>query len=440
MATYLYNAQASGANNGSSWPDAYTTFAAAVAAATVNGDVIKFHKTSQETLAANTTYTFLANISVICVDKDNGDAPAEMGTGGWIGTTSSNFSITLAGAKTVSLYGMTLREGGSSVITVNNTDGGHFELENCRLWYSSTAVSADLQIGSTTNQYTKLNGCTIDIDRPSNNSAKLQIGGQVEILGGKVEAASAPTGSFFNEISSAASQVSLLVMDCDLSSLGTQPLVGNSARSPGDFKFARCKMPSNWVLLATQTLANLSAHRALAVDSDSGDAHGTFRYADAFGSIVTDTATYFTAGAAQLSWRITTTANCSANTPFCSPPLPVFRASGASLTPYLEILRNDGSASALNDNDIWATFSGKVTSGFTLGTRYSDRMALLGTPAGQAAGAGTGVWTIGAANSPWSGKIDAGSSLTLAENGSLVAGVCVGKPSQTVYIDPFIRG
>jgi len=439
MATYRYNAQAIGANNGTSWTDAYQTFAAAVSAASTNGDVILVHKTSQETLAANTTYTFLANISVICVDKDSSDALAEMGAGGWIGHTSSAYSITLAGARTMRIHGMTLREHGSQQININTTDGGHFELDGCRLWYSSTTVSADLAIGNSTNQFTRLQDTVIKVDRSSNNGCKLQLGGQVEFYNVTADCAGAPTGSFFNEVAASASQVSLLAVDCDFSALGTNPLVGNSARSPGDFRFVRCKMPANWVLLATQTLANKSSYRAAAIDCDSGDTHGTFRYSDAFGTIVTDSATYYTAGPIGLSWKITTTANCSPATPFYSPPIALHHTGVSAITPYVEILRNDGTASALNDNDVWLVASAKTASGSVKGTLYGDGMTLLGTPAGQASGAGAGAWTIGASNSPWSGKIDSGASLTPAEAGELLAWAYVGKPSQTVYVDPYLR-
>ncbi len=172
-------------------------------------------------------------------------------------------------------------------------------------------------------------------------------------------------------------------------------------------------------------------------DCSSGDTHGIMHYADAFGSVVSDAGIYYTTGAAGQSWKVVTTANCSAATPFVTPWIAAYHSGVASITPWLEILR-DGSSTAYQDDEVWSEWAAKVTSGTVIGTSYSDGMPLLGTPANQDAGAGTGSWT-GENATAWSGMCDSGAAFTPAEVGELLARIVAGEPSITVYVDPQIR-
>lgn len=206
---------------------------------------------------------------------------------------------------------------------------------------------------------------------------------------------------------------------------------------PGSVVFSQCKLGANVTILATQTPANKSSGAAYVFDCSSGDTHTFMGYYDAFGSCVSDTGIYYTTGAAAQSWKIVTTANCSYYTPFVSPFVDFYNTGTSSITPRFEILR-DGSTTAFQDDEVWGEFFVKTTSGSTQSTESSDRMTLLGTPANQATGAGTGSWT-GEAGSAWSGKIDSGSAVTPAESGHIRGRVVVGEPSITVYVDPQIR-
>ena len=187
-------------------------------------------------------------------------------------------------------------------------------------------------------------------------------------------------------------------------------------------------------MLATQTNLNRSSAEVYVFDCASGDTHGLFGYANAMGSVVSDTGIYFTAGAAAQSWKIVTTANCSFYTPFETPWFGYYNTGTSAITPYVEILR-DGSATAYQDDEVWMDIAAKVTTTSTLATLYSDRMMLLGTAANQDAGAGLGSWT-GEGGTAWSGKLALGSSITPAENGHIQARIVVGEPASTVYADP----
>lgn len=434
MATYYVYSGATGLNNGTSWTDAYTAFGSAVTAASASGDIIKVHKTHTENVGAGTTYTFLADVRVVVVDKDASDVLAVMGTGGYIGNNASAFSVTLNGAFKVFIYGLTLRvEGGNASISLNSSDGGHFELEQFYSWIGSTNPGCRLNLGTNVNNYTKLIGATL---RFGNASQSMVPSGYVEIYGGSISSAGTAPSTFIRNTTNKFVTADVPIEGMDLSFLGSGTLIGDFQNASGTFKFVNCKLGTNYVILATQTLTNKSSASAFLFDCASTDNNVNFAFADAFGTLVIDTSIYFTSGAAALSWKITTTANCSFYTPFISPWIDMYNATLSSLSPYIEILR-DGSTTAYKDNEVWVEMAYKGTTGFPLSSFVNDRMTILGTAADQDAGAGLGSWT-GEAASAWSGKLAPG-AITPAENGHIRARIVVGVASSVVYVDPQIR-
>ena len=436
MATYFVS-EAGDNGAGTSWATAKTTLAGAIALATASGDVIKIDKdhTGDNAIAVDTTWTVLNNISIICVDKDSSDALAEMGAAAWIGSSTTTLALTIAGAYKCRMHGITLRIGstGNKSIVIGNTDGFHFELSSCLVWLGTTSSSARLQLGpaaANINVFVYAKDLTVRFGATGQGinaySGTILRGLVVSSLG------SSPTRLFEGVRSG-----NIKILDSDLSHCGAGYIVGNNTTMSAQYELYHCKLGTNYVALDTQSPANKSAGTILLSDCSSGDTHGIMHYADAFGSVVSDSGIYYTGGAAGQSWKITTTANCSAATPFTSPWIASYHNGASSITPRLEILR-DGSATAYQDDEVWGEFSAKVTSGTTLGTSYSDGMPLLGTPADQAAGAGTGSWT-GENATAWSGKCDSGAAFTPAETGEILARIVVGEPSTTVYVDPQIR-
>jgi hypothetical protein len=134
---------------------------------------------------------------------------------------------------------------------------------------------------------------------------------------------------------------------------------------------------------------------------------------------------------------VASSANANFYSPYVTPWIPVYHDGTSAITPALEILR-DGSATAYQDDEVWAEFSYQGTASSTRSTIVSDRMALLGTAANQGTGAlAAGDWT-GEGGTAWFGKLEP-ASITPAEIGHLSARVCVGEPSITVYVDPQVR-
>jgi hypothetical protein len=433
MATYYLDSAAAGAGTGADWTNAFTTLTAALAAATSNGDVIKFDDGHTEEVAADTDYTFGANISIICVDKNSSDALSTQGTAAWIGNSTTNRTIRFIGARRAYIYGMTVRTAGSVADNMQPaiSDGAHYEFENCYLWNGNTSTASGIFIGAADAQvYFRMRGGTL---RFGATAQRLAIGGNVELDGVTVASAgSAPsTFTIFNQTRVGGAY--LRCTGCDLSHCGSGSLVGDATFAAGVAEFIQCILGASYVMLATQTVANRSGAEVWVRDCSSGDSHGLMGHANTLGSTVSDTGIYLTAGAAGQSWKIVTTANASYYTPYESPWISGYHTGTSAITPYIEILR-DGSATAYQDDEVWAEFMFKGTASSTRASFSRDRMTPLGTPANQAAGAGTGSWT--GEGTAWSGKLDSGSSITPAEAGDISGRIVVGEPSITVYADP----
>jgi hypothetical protein len=441
MATYFLWSGAGGSGTGADWTNAYTTYAAAIASKAA-GDIIKVHKTHTEELAADTTFTHSQSISVICVDKDASDALATMGTAAWIGNSTSNRGITMAGAFRVFLYGITLRTAGGTAdnMVLGGTDGCHFEYESCYFWHGNTGANSGIFTATADVQsFVKAKNCTFRLNL---TTARIGLVSKLVIEGGELAATGTiPTGGLFIAATTDPAGASVEAVGFDMSYLGSNPIVGNATTNVFTARFAQCKLGTGFVPLATQTNLNRSSAEVYLFDCAVGDTHGFFGYYNPMGSVISDgiggSGIYFTSGAAGQSWKITTTPHCSYYTPFETPWFGYYNTVTTAITPYVEILR-DGSTTAYQDNQVWFDVAAKTTSGFVTASLFTDRMTLLGSPTNLPAGAGLGSWT-GESGTAWSGKVELGSSITPAEVGHIQARIVVGAPSITVYADPQIR-
>lgn len=441
MATYRVSEAGSNTSPYDTWAKAATTLATALTAATASGDVILIDKdhTGDNALGLNTTYTFGNHIAIICVDKDSSDAIAEMGTAAWIGNSSTSYMLSLAGAYKVFMHGLTFRCGGTGstgrIVVASSGDGVHYALSSCYLWNGSSNSGALMVIGadSTINQYVQLKSCTL---RFGHTGQGCQVYAGVRMAGCSVSTSgSAPTTLF--PVTSRSGYFSAEA--CDFSYI-TGTLVGAQSLQTFVFQFENCRLGSGVTVLATQTPANLSSGHVWLYNCAYGDQHYHIGHYNAMGSTVVDTGIYANDGALydganHCSWKIVTSANCSFYTPYVSPWFSAYHSGTSAITPYVEILR-DGLSTPYQNDEVWGEFSYQGTSGSPLGVLVDDRMTLLGTPADQDAGVGTSGWNTGA----WSGKLAATASITPAEIGHLMARICVGEPSITVYVDPTIRG
>lgn len=430
------------------WAKACTSLATVLAASTATGDIIYIDNANvpaaDKELAADTTYSIAGNISIICGTQNgaSGLTLGAMGTTTWIGNSTTNRGVTLAGAFRAFIYGLTIRTAGVTAdgIFVNTSDDGHFEMESCYFWHGNTHSGGFLRFGGVATSgsyYCRLVNCTF---RLGNVAQSIRVACNAELVGGSLSSdGSVPSTAVFLCSDGTDGSGWVTVIGGDFSHAGSCALVGDCVRPAQVFRFIQCKLGASFVMLAAQTATNKSSGQVWIADCASGDTHGLIGYADALGSVVSDTGIYFTAGLAAQSWKIVTTAAASFGTPFVTPWLARPNSDvSTSIQPYVEILR-DGSATAYQDDEVWIEVGRKATGGSTSILFERDRMAILGTPANQDAGAGTGSWT-GEGGTAWSGKVQATSAFAPAEVGAIAARVVVGEPSSTVYADPQIRG
>ena len=434
---YVWDGGSNGA--GTDWTSAKTTLAGAIALASASGDAIKVAHThtGDNALAVDTTWTALNNISVVSVDKTNSDAPTAMGTAAWLGSSSAAVALTFNGGYRVLLSGLTFRNAGSTnkALFFATSDGSAFDMKDCYIWQGTTAVSAAMTFGpaSTWNSVTRLKNCTLRFGATGQTILTI---GVVEFEGCNVSSAGSAPTTLIGDPSRGALATFL---GCDLSHCGTGKLVGNQASNPNVFKFIQCKLGTNYVARATPSSpANAANGQTWIMDCASGDTHGLFGFYNGQGALTSDTGVYVTAGAAQQSWKIVTTSGNGPERPFCTPWISLYNTATASITPYLDILRDD-STTAYNDTEVWAEFAAKTAGASPINTIYSDAGALLSAGTNQASSSlGAGDWT-GESGTNWYGKCDSGAAFTPAENGEILGRICVAVASTTLRIDPEIK-
>lgn len=425
------------------WAKAATSFANALAVATTDGDVVAVDATNPPAnVTANTTWLFAANIHITASTNSGVDTitPTTMGFSTWLGySASSAYSLTLQGAFSVTMYGLTLRMGssGSSLnFTVGNSDGSNYNFDDCIFWLNAGATTA-LNFGLVSagfNSSMRLVNTTIRFGVPGQ---VINVRGSFEGLGGGISSAGAAPNTLF---AGTDRTTTVRWAHADLSHV-TGTLVGNQASSSCEFHFIQPKLGSGVTVLATQTPANNASGSVWIYDGATDGTDGRFEYHNALGSIVTDSTIKFTGGAAGQSWKVTTTANARGVSPFITPSIDLYHTGTSSITPRMEILR-DGSSTAYTDAEVWGEFVAKITSGTMMGTVRTDRQALAdlyaGT-AGTAQAAGSDTWD-GENATHWAGKVDSGAPLTPAEPGAIRGRLVVAVPNVSdLYLDPFIR-
>lgn len=436
MATYFVASSGSNTAPYDTWAKAATSIQTALTAASGGTDIVVIQKdavpTGDAEASGNVTYTTANSVTVISATNDGGSAYtySAMGATYWLGNSTTARNIVFDGGADdrVLLAGLTFRTASTGVLRLANGAAGVQIIGHDLYLWNGGAASIHLGI----------NYAHIHLINPTfrfgATGAGLSINGSVEIEGGSVSSAgSAPTALVSNV--SSAGDADLRWIGGDLSHC-TGTLAGNLTNY-AELIFDRCKLGSGATAMAAQTSnpTRASAHVWL-LDCSSGDTHGIFEYHNALGSLTRDTGIYYTGGApGNLSWKIVTTANCGPTSPFFTPWIAQFVAGGGSaITPRFEVAR-DGSATAFTNAELFAQFMAKATGGSTLATRYSDGVLPWATSTAQDTGAGTGAWA-GLSGTAWSGKVDAGTSLTVAEDGDLSGRVAVAVASATVYVHP----
>lgn len=440
MATYYVWSGAGGANNGSSWTDAYTSFASAITAASTNGDIVLVHKSHTENLGADATYTVSAKIFILCVDKDASNALAVMGASAWIGSNSAARNITMNGS--YYMYGITFRTStGLFRSIIFSGAGSQATHEKCYYWRDDD--SAHLRFGNIdVNSHFTLIDSTFRV--LNNYSNVLHVSGSLSLRGAVVTIND--TGSytnFFEEITSPDSTG--IMLDCegvDFAATGVTSIIASITKTPTRAVLKNCKLGSGQALMASQANPNRSSVEVTAYNCAVGDVHYNFWHQNALGETIVSTVVYADDGAEwntagdKFSWKITTTSDCHPAVPYVSPWIHLYHEGTSAITPTLECLRDNSSGAVYQDDEVRGEFLYQGTSGSTSSTQVHDGVIYPASPDDQ--DSSSIAWT-GATGTPGKFKLNPASAITPAEIGNLSARVWVGEPSITVYVDPQIR-
>jgi hypothetical protein len=460
MATYYVSSVVAADNTGTgldAWANAKASLSENTAAgadgaiATANAagagpHLILVDSAHAEALTADFVSTCTQDIRILSVDRDT-DTPE---AGAVVGSQATNYHVTLNGAVEVYVYGVTFKLGtgaSSRNFTAANSDGSHFEFESCRFENAGTGGPAWIfgAPGASANSFASLKYCSWKANVAVTGFSFV---GRGEVVGLTIDGAGTAPSEFIYAQTSNAGAI-WTFSGCDLSRVSTTLVRAFGTTGHSTFTFSNCAIAATTILAAATTVLNRGNTEVWLFNCASGDNHFAFGHYDAFGSTVADATIYANDGAKYdstngVSWLITTTANCSYYTPYVSPWIDRYWSGTSAIAPYLEAVRS-GSATAYNNDEVWAEVSVQATASSTKATIYSDRMALLGSPAAQTTGALSGAgWTGENATSAFMKLgIDANSSpttVTPAEIGHLRMRVVVGKTEVTdLYVDPTIR-
>lgn len=449
--TVYYVDSAAGSNTSpyDTWAKAATTLAA-VDALDAAGDTIYVASTHNESIASSTIWSWAGSVGsptkIIVADKTSGAPPATIATGGAV---SCSASANMDWRGDVYTYGLTFNIGigaSSNTFQDNIANQQHF-FEKCVFNVVATAGLIKPQTGFSGTSRIVWKDCDVKF---ANASGQIVSSADFRWSGGSILAGStAPTTLF------ACGNTGLggptLVENVDLSNGGSSMNIFSSTGN-GLMLIRDCKLPASWSgSLFTGTIQ--PGCRAEMHNCDSGDTNYRLAVADYNGTIVSNdvigttdvTGSSKFNGATELSrfsWKMDS--GSGALYPMRSlatPDILVWNdAVGSSKTFSIEYVADTnvaagqgaGTASAFQNNEVWVELAYLGTSGFPLGSRVESRPAnILTTPTDNSAG---GTWTTTGLTTPKTGKLSV--TFTPQEKGYVIARVCIGKASKTIYVDP----
>lgn len=436
---------ATGANNGTSWADAYTTLAAVITAQGSNPTRIFVASDHSELVSAALTFPAAVQsqqYQLISVDRTSGFPPTVEQAGASIRSTDS-VDLTLnnsfyskgvfwaAGNGGATTRNIVLSHSVNGLPHVYRIIGGGLELKN-------TAAASRIIIG----------GAGL---APRNSEAFIE-GSELRFgnVGQGVQSRNCAifirdgntAGSAITEFIKSFSDVgaSLEVFGVDLSSCATGiNLLAANITGAGQAIFNCIKMPTGWTGDLIGTLPVNSALTAIATNVDAGDTNYRMSMTGGAYRVRSETAIYRNGGASNgttpISWKYEI-----ASTPIypvhVTESLPIIRwneTTGSPVTATIHVL-TDGVT--LHDDDAWLEVVYLDAAGNPLGALVSDeRPSQLAAAADQ--DASTATWTTTGITSPVKQKLSV--TFTPQEKGFIQARVRVARSSTTIYVCPNVE-
>ncbi len=433
MATKYLNSGAAGANNGTSWTDAWTALSSATGLAA--GDELLVHKTHSQT-GLTTSHNFnngtIANpVKIICVDKDNSDA---LSTGAVLTWTAGNVGIT----GNVKWYGIAFganTTGNVIFSTGNGQANGLGEFENCSFTESN---SGGISIGSSSVGRCRMRflNCTFTLTAATAATTSI-------ILAANFSGIYEFIGCTFTP---RATQTSLFTMSSGDLSIATfrgcvfagtlTNIIGTGSSVGWQVIFDGCSLPT-YTNLRSAAVLHVTGQfevRNCVGGTISAAVVGPKIVDDYAGTIVSDLTRYRDGGASDgvSPYCLAIATNGNALEPYgylASPPIVRRINAGASQTVTVYI----ASGFTAQDDEVYGELISPSEAGSptAAGVFRSSRVANRGTP-GNLTTDGTSTWTGSGVGTLQ--KITFTVSPTVA--GQLIFRLFVAKASTTVYLSP----
>jgi hypothetical protein len=428
--------------DGLSWANAELT-AAAVDAADAAGDRWLFDYRHSESTAGAVTLAVAGTLAspsqLLSVTQSGGAGVSSLTAGAIISTTGAN-ALSLTG----NFYAFGLNfQSGSSSFNANLNCGTSSSIdrqvyEDCTLHLSNTSTNSRISLGggsqAGSSSYEWVN-CIVRFGSAS--QFILVASGQFVWRGGGLSASGTDPTYLLN---AGARPNRVLLEGLDLSEGATGMNLFATSGNGNLITIRNCKLPASWSGSLWNTVPTTMGARAEMYNCSASDTNYALWVEDYAGSIKHETTRVKTGGASDgttpLSWVMASSANAEYPAIILrSPEIQKWNeTTGSAITVTVDFLHD--SATNLQDDEIWLEVEYLGTSGFPLAVFADDAVAdVIATPADQTTSAAT--WTTTGMANPNEQKLSV--TFTPQEKGLIIARVCVGLASKTVYIDPVLQ-
>jgi len=405
---------AGGANNGTSWTDAYTTFAAAVAGMGA-GDIIYLENNHSESFSANTTFSFPSNASVISVDSGTGNY-AKAGSAQLTHSTANNIVLSLTDR--LLMRGVYIDAGTDIQVITSN---GFYSFYGCVLDHGKVG-NGEITFGP------EINLTMINCDQTRVNARVTEFilsassqGARAFVLGGSITCSSASPGALVSM--SKGCEVLVQAVSVNINAASEVVRV-QSTEETGVVSINDCNFTNSHTLVNGSLL---DGHIVRVQNSNYGGSSIKFEESLYQAVRTLDTANYVTAETGDVdgpfSHKVVTNANASESVPYMFKLVSLVADLSTAKTLSVEL----NSAATLDESDIWMTV---VYRGSSANTGYVETDINVVSPSNHAAS--TVGWT-GAGLGGTKQKIELTTTNT-GDNQLVDVYIHVAKTSATIHI------
>jgi hypothetical protein len=373
---------AGGANNGTSWANAYTTLEAAVTASGTTGTDFYVKSTHTEGKGSALTLTFKGVAATPDRVFSSGTTNSPPTTGDLTFGALINCTVGQLGISgCVYIYGCQLQAAANSwpiswpasgAASVNND----VVYDNCKLVKTGTAATMLVGPVGGSNLTVRVTWINTTI-KCSNASDKIQVRGGIFRWLSTTNAIDA-TGTLPTTLFTSGSTTTMPIVICDgvdFSALTSKALTDTMSNSNGPYQFIDCKFPSGMTIGVPATIG----YSLDFINCDSGSATYKQERRSYQGTLTADTGVYngATDGVTPISWQVITSATANPQSPFECFDIVQWAAAGAYNASKIYFTC---ATANLKTNDVWVDVE-------YLGASYP-----LGAPA-TTLGAGSGSTT-----------------------------------------------